>query len=34
MCRSEISQVLQIEITPSPMVKVSSTTRAVYYDIE
>lgn len=34
MCRGEISQVLQIEIGLSSMVKVSSTTRAVYYDNE
>ena len=34
MCRSDISQVLQIESTPSQIVKVSSTTRAIYYDNE
>lgn len=32
MCRSEISQVLQIEISQGSLVKVSSTTRAVYFE--
>ena len=32
MCRSPISQVLQIEVNPSKTVKVCSTTRAIYYD--
>ena len=31
MCRTEISQVLQIELEPSKVLKVLSTTRAMYY---